>query len=169
MLTFLLIAIAVAVLLQTDKHHLFIGAVFVLLVLWHDTVFLLFERDIYNMVPHAVGGLVYYGSAAVIDLLILTIIAATGNTSKTAQHLKTICFWFAIANFYGWIAWFTYNTPTLYNYSCYVLYVLTFAVFIKRSRARGWCRDFKHSWVSGVFHIHISALLVHFNRNQEKS
>lgn len=66
---------------------------------------------LYNLASKAFpdsSGLVYYGSAGLNDLIILSLIGYYKLSSNLARELQWICTLFIVINFYGWVDYMNY-------------------------------------------------------------
>ena len=82
-------------------------------------------------------GLMYYGSAALFDLLAIILIVNLAIPTVLAKQLIYICFASIIFNYIGFALWITYMSPTLYNWSFVVLNLFTIICLIKREPGHG--------------------------------
>jgi len=82
-------------------------------------------------------GLMYYGSAALFDLLAIILIVNLAISTVLAKQLLYICFASIIFNYIGFALWITYMSPTLYNWSFVVLNLFTIICLIKREPGHG--------------------------------
>ena len=82
-------------------------------------------------------GLMYYGSAALFDLLAIILIANLAIPSVLAKQVLYISVISIIFNYFGWVLWLTYMPPTLYNGSFIVLNLCTIICLIRRESGHG--------------------------------
>jgi len=79
----------------------------------------------------------YYGSAALFDLLAIILIANLAIPSVLAKQIMTISVVSIIFNYFGWVLWVTYMPPTIYNWSFIVLNLCTIICLIRREPGHG--------------------------------
>lgn len=70
------------------------------------------------------GGFLYYGSAAIFAYCSLSLV-------DTSSSLQFSCIASIILNTFGYIAWFLYYPPNLYNHAFLSLYIITAVMCIK--------------------------------------
>ena len=90
----------------------FSAIVFVTACILHDLLFSQYD------------GFLYYGSAAIFAHCALSLIS-------TSSSLQFSCIASIILNTFGYIAWFLYYPPTLYNHAFLSLYIITAMMCIK--------------------------------------
>jgi len=139
----LLMMIAASCLIQPNAPRLFAAAVFAGLTLTHE--FSLSHLE----------GLEYYGSAALVDLGIMIAMSGISPTPAMVINLQRICIASIVTNFLGWVMWLTYLPPIAYNYAYVFIYIVAFAVLIKRDKGDvgGFAMD---SW-GACFRVNIFA------------
>lgn len=143
MISILLMMIAASCLVQPNAPRLFAAVVFSGLTLMHE--FSLSHLE----------GLEYYGSAALVDLGIMIAVSGISPTPAMVINLQRVCIVSIITNFLGWVMWLTYLPPIAYNYAYVFIYIVAFAVLIKRDKGDvgGFAMD---SWGS-CFRVNIFA------------
>lgn len=114
MLTFILITLLVLALLKAP-HERVCPLLFATAALSHDIY--LSQLD----------GFLYYGSAAILDGLVLSALA-TLKQSALSRKIQIICAMSISLNAFGWILWVLYAPPVAYNSAFMCLYI--FACFI---------------------------------------
>jgi hypothetical protein len=82
---------------------------FVCICILHDVIFGAYE------------GFAYYGTAAMFDYLVLLVM-------RRSFGVQLICLVSIIFNMFGYMDWFLYLPPTLYDYSLLFLYMITAVV-----------------------------------------
>jgi len=82
-------------------------------------------------------GLMYYGSAALFDLLAIILIANLAIPTVLAKQMLYISVISIIFNYFGWVLWLTYMPPTLYNGSFIVLNLCTIICLIRKESGHG--------------------------------
>ena len=99
-------------------------------------VIALSELSHYVIFNDAVG-LLYYGSAALFDLLSIMIIAKLAIPTALARQMLYICSASIVFNYIGFTLWLTYMSPVLYNWGFVVINLLTIICLIKREPGHG--------------------------------
>jgi hypothetical protein len=115
MIDLLLISIFVISLLLPSKFDRTIALIFICVTVIHE----IFLSDL--------EGFIYYGSAAFFDLLIILLLS--NISTKLSINLQNLCIFSMVLNFVGWLNWFNYMPPTVYNNS-YILYYLMVLITI---------------------------------------
>jgi len=82
-------------------------------------------------------GLMYYGSAALFDLLAIILIVNLAIPTVLAKQILYISIVSIVLNYIGWTLWLTYMPPTVYNWSFVVLNLFTIICLIKREPGHG--------------------------------
>jgi len=82
-------------------------------------------------------GLMYYGSAALFDLLAIILIVNLAIPTVLAKQMLFISAISIAFNYIGWTLWLTYMPPTIYNWSFIVLNLCTIICLIKREPGHG--------------------------------
>ena len=101
MITSALIALTVASILARNAYSLF----FVAASFLHSA-----------FLAH-LDGFLYYGSAALFAYLTLLL-------SSRSIAVQVICLISIVLNMFGYMWWYFYMAPTIYNYICFILYIL---------------------------------------------
>lgn len=96
----------------------------------------------------------YYGSAGLLELVAVFILAFVSNPPKMTIDLLKINLAFVFVNLFGYLLWFFYYPPLIYNVLCAVLYTLILITFILRDK-----KDV------GNFAVHSWRSCFRFNRN----
>lgn len=122
-ISILLAALVLAALTQPTAPRLFAAFIFVGVTLSHD--FLLSDLD----------GFAYYGSAALFDLCIIAATSGINPIPRTVITLHKICLVSMMANLFGWILWFSYFPPDVYNAILMATYTWALITLIIRGRA----------------------------------
>lgn len=112
----------VAVTVQPNAERLFAAIIFVGATILHEVAAVNFD------------GLIYYGSAALLDLVIMILISGIVPTPRMVIKLNLICLVSIIINMVGWVVWLNYLPPTAYNIAFMALYAWTLAVLLKRDK-----------------------------------
>ena len=135
------IIIAIAFLaLRQDERRFPAALIFAASLLIHDRF--LAELD----------GLLYYGSAAIFDLAVITWLANLRQTCKLTVNLLRVSLVSIVLNFGGWLMWITYQPPALYNLSYIILYSCAIVALINKEGLKhgGYTLD---GWAS-CFRVH---------------
>jgi len=82
-------------------------------------------------------GIMYYGSAALFDLLTIILIVNLAIPTALAKQMLFVSAISIAFNYIGWMLWLTYMPPTLYNWSFIVLNLCTIICLIKREPGHG--------------------------------
>ena len=82
-------------------------------------------------------GLLYYGSAALFDLLAIMMIAHLAIPTSLAKQVLFICSASIVMNYAGFVLWISYLSPSLYNWGFVVLNLCTIICLIKREPGHG--------------------------------
>jgi hypothetical protein len=92
-------------------------------------------------------GMLYYGSTAFINLVVILITSRINPLPKMVIMLHKICITSIVINFFGWVIWFLYYPPIIYNVTFVAIYAWTLITFINRSGdyVGGYTMD---SWVA---------------------
>ena len=123
MVTTLLCLILLASVWQPSPQRLFAALVTSVALLCRDWGY-----------AHA-DGLLYYGSAAAIDLLIIAALSRIRPIPKMALRLQVICAASITLNLAGFAAWWQYHPPTLYNTASIALYSWILITMVRRGSA----------------------------------
>lgn len=112
-------------LMQKTPARRFVGYVIVITEVLHYVLF------------NELEGLIYYGSAALFDLLAIILIVNLAIPSALAKQMLYISGVSIVFNYIGWSLWLTYMPPTIYNWSFIVLNLFTIICLIKREPGHG--------------------------------
>lgn len=121
---FLFICIVASILLITSKLDRICITVFILITLFHE-IFL-----------SNLGGFWYYITAANCDLLIICILGQLSFRTRLSVNLQYLSVLSIILNLNGWLDWYSYKPPGVYNTS-YLLYYLVVLLTIIYGRHMG--------------------------------
>lgn len=122
LITFLISALAVGVLFQGNAQRFYAAGIFSGAAYLHE--FLLSETT----------GIIYYGSAALFELVIVVLLSGINPLPKMALRLQIISFLFVLTHLFGWVIWFFYFPPFLYDLACAVLFSLALITLILRDK-----------------------------------
>ena len=147
--TILLTAIGVTVFLQPNAPRLFAAFIFAGLTLCHDIFLSHFD------------GLLYYGSAALLDLAIIILTSGIAPVPQMVISLHRICMASIAMNFIGWFIWFMYLPPVVYDSAFMFIYAWTLIILIKRNDTDVggysldcWGSCFRFNWRSRSSYCH---------------
>lgn len=128
-----------AAMIQRDKAKRRITCFYALMTLLH--IFALGKTD----------GLLYYGSAALFNFIILLVITTDTKNRRLVIRLSAVCILEIFCNSIGWLMWFAYMPPIVYNWAYIIIYVVITGVFISESRnVRGDALTLWH-YRAGIF------------------
>lgn len=122
-LTWLFYALTVVAFIQPNAPRFFAAVLFVSITLTHE-IFL----------SH-LDGLMYYGSAALLDLAIIVLTSGINPVPRMVLSLHRVCIASIVLNLAGWVLWFFYFPPLLYDLAFVTLYAWALWIFTKRDRA----------------------------------
>tara|TARA_R110000765_G_scaffold154371_2_gene257395 strand:- start:165 stop:665 length:501 start_codon:yes stop_codon:yes gene_type:complete len=115
-------ALAVGILFQTNSPRLYAAFLFSAVLYAHELI--MYDAD----------GILYYGSAASLDLLAVILMGMVSPLPRMVLRLQMISFLFIIVNFIGWIMWYLYQPPLVYNILCAILFSLAFITLLLRDK-----------------------------------
>jgi len=119
---FLEIVIFVTLFFQPSESRLYTGSIFFAMLILHEFIF------------STADGLMYYGTAALFYLGIMVLTAPAINVTKLVLDIHKICLIAIIVNATGWIAWFAYLPPNLYNFASIFLHACGIWALLRRTR-----------------------------------
>jgi len=151
----LITIIGIAVFLQPNTARLYVSCIYFLSVVGHDVLFSDYT------------GIAYYGSAALSDFLAMILISNIRPISIVSISIANICFISIIINTFGWLLWYFYQPPIVYNAAFIVIYVAAFFALLKRDNPNGRGGIFDH-WNAGFYHNFVSRVL-HFTKLDKKT
>lgn len=120
----LFLSIAASILLITSKLDRICVTVFILIALFHE-IFL-----------SNLDGFWYYISAANCDLLVICILGQLSFRTSLSVNLQYLSVLSIILNLNGWLDWYSYKPPDVYNTS-YLFYYLVVLLTIIYDRFMG--------------------------------
>ena len=120
MITILIYSLFVIACFQPNKLRFAAAVIFAGVTVSHELLF------------SSLDGLAYYGSAALLDLLIIILISRLEPVTNTVLMLNKICLMSILANLTGWTMWFFYYPPTIYDVFYIFIYAWALFVLIKR-------------------------------------
>lgn len=136
-ITFLIYALLVVAFIQPNAPRFFAAVSFVSIIALHE--FLLSDLD----------GLQYYGSAALLDLLIIVVTSGINPVPKMVLSLHKLCIASILANALGWVIWFFYFPPLVYDAAFVLIYTWALIILIKRDGLHGMVGGYTMgSWAS---------------------
>lgn len=122
MIRLLVISILIAAIFQKDKKRTISAFIFSCVTLLHE----IFMKDL--------DGFLYYGSAALFDLAIIIIFSKMESLSYMVIRLQKVCIVSMFVNIIGWMMWYMYYPPDIYNISFMFLYLWTIAILLEQER-----------------------------------
>lgn len=151
-ITYLFYALLIVAFIQPNAPRFFAAVSFVTVTLSHEL--LLSDLD----------GLKYYGSAALFDLAIIILTSGINPVPKMVLSLHKICIASILVNLLGWVIWFFYFPPLIYDLAFVVIYAWALYVFIKRDSLNvgGYSLG---SWAT-CFRFNRSAWVSYFNKHK---
>lgn len=120
-ITYLFLALAVVAFIQPNAPRFFAAVTFVSVTFLHELFLSHYD------------GLLYYGSAALFDLFIIVITSGIHPVPKMVLSLHKICIASILINLAGWVLWFFYFPPLVYDAAFVVLYVWALITLINRN------------------------------------
>lgn len=86
---------------------------------------------------------VYYGSAAIVDCAIcgLCYYCNDAETRHAAVRIAKCSFALVVANVVGWLLWFLYAPPTIYNWAVSAVYAYMIFAFLDKGPSNGFRRS----------------------------
>lgn len=94
--------------------------------------FQLFHNEIYYLV-----GFEYYLGAAIVDLIIITVLSKVSAPTKVIVSLQKACLWFIYLNLFGWVIYEAYIDPLIYDVLCQSLFVAVLLASINTRKEDG--------------------------------
>lgn len=146
------ILIGMTIFFQCELNRFYIALVYFLSVFVHDLFF------------SSTTGIVYYGSAAMFDLLAIIIISNIQPISKTTIAITNICFLSIVLNLIGWLIWFLYWPPLPYNAAFIILYASAFIALIRQDLGPDGDRPMLFERWNHHFYYHIVTRVLHINQ-----
>ncbi len=122
MISILIYILTLVAVFQSDKERRTVAGVFCCFVLLHDIY--LSQLD----------GFLYYGSAALFDLAIISILSKMHIIHNMVLKLQRICIVSIIVNIVGWMCWYQYLSPIMYDSSFLFIYLWTLAVLLQKDK-----------------------------------
>lgn len=123
---------------QKNVARFYAASVYLLVAMAHELAF----KD--------VDGPQYYGIAAMADLLIMILTSQISRMPKMVINLHRLCLVSIIGNGIGWVMWYSYMPPNLYNYFFVALYI--WAIIILCERDHAGVDEFRaDSWFNSIF------------------
>lgn len=117
--TILLIGLCLSALVQSNSARGRIAWCYAGAVALHIFIFSAYE------------GWLYYGSAAVLALMVIMVIALADTNRRMVKNLHLICLVSILLNFIGWVMWVTYLPPFIYNVLFMLLYCAAIAAILR--------------------------------------
>lgn len=93
-------------------------------------------------------GLLYFFTAGLCDVAIISIIASWAKITRLSDALITISLVSIISNFYGWISWVNYLPVKSYNIFIMALYLIAILSLLWKDCAHDYTRiNQRHRWL----------------------
>ena len=132
-------AIILAVFMQPSLGRFFAASVFASVAFTHDHLF----ADS--------TGLLYYGSAALSASMVIIFTSFFKHTPRMVITLHKVCFVAILVNVLGFILWYAYLSPAVYNLAFLAIYIWAIFALVSRE-GRDERRDGQlNKWRPGVF------------------
>lgn len=131
----LIILIFLAATLQSDNGRRVAAFMFAVVALTH------------SMCMSDLDGFAYYGSAAMFDLALITILSKMNPITDIVIKLQRISLVSIGVNMLGWVMWYLYLSPVIYNVSFIFIYLWVTAVLLQRIKTSD---DMEDSSVGGL-------------------
>lgn len=96
----------------------------------------------HSVIDHAVdmSGYSYYISSALVDAVAVFFIARNSPVSSSVKFIQSCCLAFIAAHIFGFVWWYIYNPPFIYNVVCSIIYAsMLVNTIIKGGRLRVGC------------------------------
>lgn len=119
-LTILFILLLIVVVLQPTRARVYTAAVFGQVAFFHDAL------------THHMEGGGYYIWAAAADVLVMILLIPVSSRCIVAYRITHLAFMSILLNVLGWLLWYNFYEPTVYDASFIVLYVCALITLIKR-------------------------------------
>jgi len=120
-ITLLIYAVVIVSFIQPNAPRFFAAIIFTSITLLHELLFSSYD------------GLQYYGSAALFDLAVIVFTSGINPVPKMVLSLHRICIVSIFANLTGWVLWFFYYPPLVYDVTFIAIYTWTLIILVKRS------------------------------------
>lgn len=132
MILFLEILMIGALFFQPSQSRLFAGGVFISILILHEVIFSQSE------------GLTYYGSASLFYIGIMIITSPAAHVTRLVFDIHKICLAAITVNAFGWLLWFFYFQPAVYNIAYLGLHC--WAIYVLMQRVRRKQDEFRIDW-----------------------
>ena len=120
--TILLLALFLTVFLQPNAGRLMAACIFSGVTL------------VYDGISGGLDGAEYYIGASLADLIMIIMLSGINPLPRLAMRLQYLCMASIALNFLGWMAWFLYFPPTVYDGAFVVLYAVALYVLLKKDK-----------------------------------
>lgn len=151
-ITVLIMLVVIATILQKDQANLSAALIITSLTLFHELFF------------SAYDGTKYYLSAALFDMAAIILLSRLNPLPKIALDLQIVSFVSILTNTMGWVVWFRYYPPVIYDLAYVVIYSWVLLLLIKRIRLH--VGRYTGNSRSSRFQCNSSSRAIHFNKNQ---
>jgi len=129
--------------LQPSQSRLYTGAVFAGILLLHELFF------------SASTDLMYYGMASLFYVGIIMLTAVAAPVTKLVLDIHKICLASIFINALGWVLWFFYFPPAIYNIAYIGLHCWAIYALMQRNRRKE--DGFRTDWGSINFRLYANA------------
>lgn len=157
----LLTLITLAAITQPTAQRFFAAMSFALISVGHDQI--LGNLD----------GFAYYGSAALANLIVLSIIAGVRPIPRTVLLLQLLCVGAMVLNLIGWVMWTLFLPPDVYNIAFIFFYGVTLIAMLDKDSydvggftADGWRDCFRYADHPGYLRLQTYARSVWASGNK---
>lgn len=89
-------------------------------------------------------GLMYYGSSALFYVAIIMLTAPAAPVTRLVLDIHKICLGSILVNAAGWLLWYFYYPPTIFDLIYFGLHGWVIYALLKQTRVKS--RDFKRDW-----------------------
>lgn len=89
---------------------------------------------VYDGISGGLEGAQYYFGAALADLIMIILLSGIYPSTLLAVRLQYLCVASIGLNFIGWLAWFFYFSPAVYDGAFMVLYAVALYVLLKKDK-----------------------------------
>jgi len=111
--------------IQRTQARKFAAGVFALIYLAHYIAF------------NKYGGFMYYGTDAIFNLVIIFLLYKSQPATSLGLDLQFVCFASIVINAIGYVLWFSYMDPVLYNWAFVMLHFYAVYCLTRKERHYG--------------------------------
>jgi len=142
-LLFLEILMIGTLLLQPSQSRLYTGGVFAGGLILHEIFF------------SASTGLIYYGMASLFYVAIIMLTAVAAPVTRLVLDIHKICLASIFMNACGWVLWFFYFPPAIYNIAYMGLHCWAIYALMQRTKRKE--DGFRTDWGSVNFRLYANS------------